>query len=234
MMETMSDAPTILVVEDDRAVRQGVLDALTFSGYQVLAAADGEEGLRLGLQANYQLMLLDLVMPKMGGFEVLQRLQKERPGQAVIILSAKGEEEDRVRGLGLGADDYVVKPFGPRELLARVNAVLRRSAERPAVLNEWTFEEGVVDFSRREIRFADQSRVELSERESELMRYLVANAGRVISRDEILRRIWGLEPRAVETRAIDMHIVGLRKKLRQPDLVLTVRGKGYMLGGGAS
>ena len=225
------EVPTILVVEDDRAVRQGVVDILTFAGYEVLAAADGEEGLRLGLSASYHLMLLDLVLPKKGGFEVLEAVQKERPGQAVIILSAKGEEDDRVKGLSLGADDYVVKPFGPRELLARVNAVLRRSSERSAAREEWAFEAGVVDFSRREIRFTDGCRTKLSDRECELIQYFVANAGRVISRDEILRRVWGLEPRSVETRAIDMHIVGLRKKLKNPAIVLTVRGKGYMLGG---
>ncbi|WP_411847245.1 response regulator transcription factor [Roseibacillus persicicus] len=228
------EAPTILVVEDDRAVRQGIVDALTFSGYQVLSAGDGEEGLKLALQANYQLMLLDLVMPKKDGFEVLTELQRQRPGQAVIILSAKGEEDDRVKGLKLGADDYVVKPFGPRELLARVNAVLRRSTERPAAVVEWDFSEGVADFSRCEIRYPNGERCELSERERDLLRYFVSNAGRVVSRDEILRRIWGLEPHAVETRAIDMHIVGLRKKLRSPQSLVTVRGQGYMLGGGAA
>ncbi|MBK1835481.1 response regulator transcription factor [Roseibacillus ishigakijimensis] len=223
------EAPTILVVEDDHAVRQGVVDALTFSGYQVLSAADGAEGLRLGLQANYQLMLLDLILPKLGGFELLAEVQRQRPGQAVIILSAKGEEDDRVRGLKLGADDYVLKPFGPRELLARVHAVLRRSKERPPVVETWSYLQGTADFSRCEIRYREGGRCELSEREGQLLRYLAAHSGRAVSRDELLQRLWGVEAKRMETRTIDMHIVSLRKKLRAPEMILTVRGKGYML-----
>ena len=224
------DAPTILVVEDDAAVRQGVVDALTFAGYEVLSEGDGKTGRETALRATYQLLLLDLVLPGFSGFEILEFIKKERPGQPVIILSARGEENDRVRGLKMGADDYVVKPFSVRELLARVDAVLRRSTERPSVVETHEVTGGRVDFSRREVRFEDGGREELSERESELLRYLVAQSGRAVPRDEILRQVWGLDPRNLETRTVDMHVAHLRQKLRCQNAVVTVRGKGYMIG----
>lgn len=224
--------PTILVAEDDDAVRQGVVDALTLSGYQVIAAKDGHEAMKCALERKYQLLLLDLVMPHHSGFEVLEALKEKRPGQPVIILSARGEEADRVKGLTLGADDYVVKPFSLRELLARVDAVLRRSTERAVSSEKYTYAHGVVDFSRREVHLnADGSCNELSERECSLMAYLVANVGRAISREEILRRVWELDPKGVETRTIDMHIAHLRNKLADKDqsVVQTVRGQGYRI-----
>ncbi len=224
------DAPTILVVEDDAAVRQGVVDALTFSGYEVLSEADGKAGCDTALRATYQLLLLDLVLPGYSGFEILEAIKKERPGQPVIILSARGEENDRVRGLKMGADDYIVKPFSVRELLARVDAVLRRSTERPAAVETHQINGGEVDFARREIRFEDGDREELSERESELLRYLVAQSGRAVPRDELLRQVWGLDPKNIETRTVDMHVAHLRQKLRCQNAVVTVRGKGYMIG----
>ena len=230
-MVNVMDAPTILVVEDDAAVRQGVVDALTFSGYQVLAEPDGAAGRETALRATYQLLLLDLVLPGCTGFEILEALKQERPGQPVIILSARGEEGDRVKGLKMGADDYVVKPFSVRELLARVDAVLRRSTERPGAVQTHAVNGGQVDFARREVRFEDGDRTELSEREAELLRYLVAQCGRAVPRDELLRQVWGLDPRNIETRTVDMHVAHLRQKLRSQDAVVTVRGKGYMIAG---
>lgn len=221
--------PVIGVVEDDAAVRQGVVDALSFAGYEVLAAADGREGMELALKAKMSLLLLDLVMPHHSGFEILEALKKERPGQPVIILSARGEEGDRVKGLKMGADDYVVKPFSVRELLARVDAVLRRSSERPSAASEYSFPGGVADFVRHEVRFEDGSNEALSERECELLRYLVQQDGRPVSREELLRSVWGLDPKRLETRTVDMHIAHLRQKLRDGGqaVVVTVRGQGY-------
>jgi DNA-binding response OmpR family regulator len=221
--------PTILVVEDDAAVRQGIVDALTFAGYAVLSESNGESGRATALRANYQLLLLDLVLPGCSGFDILETLKAERPGQPVIILSARGEENDRVRGLKMGADDYVVKPFSVRELLARVDAVLRRSTERPSAVQTHEVAGGQVDFSRREIRFEDGEREELSKREAELLRYLVAQCGRAVTRDELLRQVWGLDPKNIETRTVDMHVAHLRQKLRSQNAVVTVRGKGYMI-----
>lgn len=221
--------PTIGVIEDDAAVRQGIVDALRFAGYEVLAAADGRTGMELALHARLSLLLLDLVLPRHSGFEILAALRRERPGQPVIILSARGEEGDRVKGLKMGADDYVVKPFSVRELLARVDAVLRRSCERPAAAAEFRFPGGTADFLRREVRFDDGSGELLSERECELLHYLVQQAGRPVPRDEILRHVWRLDPRRLETRTVDMHVAHLRDKLRDDaqQVIVTVRGQGY-------
>src|SRR3954469_23815618 len=222
----------VLVVEDDSAIRQGIVDALRFAGYEVLQAANGNDGMKQALQASIDLLMLDLILPGPSGFEILQATRKARPILPIIILTARGEEADRVHGLRLGADDYVVKPFSVRELLARVEAVLRRSPERPNQIEKLTVAGCTVDLARREVRYKDGERCEISEREAELLRYLASNAGRAISRDEILTRVWRLNPKSIETRTIDMHIANLRQKLRDnpdhPEVLLTVRSKGYM------
>src|SRR5262249_49545125 len=146
------------------------------------------------LRANCDLLLLDLVLPGHSGFEILKAVRGARSTLPVIILTARGEEADRVQGLRLGADDYVVKPFSVRELLARVEAVLRRSPERPEQVSSIKVPAGVVDLARSEIRYQNGQRCELSEREVQLLRYLASHAGRAISRDEILLRVWRLNP----------------------------------------
>jgi len=228
----MTTAPRrLLVVEDDPAIRRGVVAALTFAGYDVLEAGDGPRGLALAEAAEVDLVLLDVVLPGTDGLEILRRVRESRPTRPVILLTARAAEGDRVGGLAAGADDYVVKPFSVRELLARVEAVLRRSPERPRPVELIECDGLVVDLARREIRHADGGRVELSEKEAELAAYLAAHAGRAISREELLRRVWRLDPRGVTTRTIDMHVMRLREKLRDdtaaPRRVLTVRGQGY-------
>jgi DNA-binding response OmpR family regulator len=223
----------VLVIEDDSAIRRGLSDALQFAGYEVLDAANGNDGMRMALRATFDLLLLDLILPHYSGFDILQALRKTRPTLPVIILTARGEENDRVQGLRLGADDYVVKPFSVREVLARVEAVLRRSPERPNQIRKIPLAGGAVaDLARCEVRYPDGQRCELSEREIDLLWYLAANQGRAISREEILRYVWRLDPKGLETRTIDMHIANLREKLRDdpghPQVLLTVRGKGYM------
>ncbi len=220
---------SILVIEDDPAIRRGIVDVLEYAGYVTLEAADGTAGMELALKANYRLLLLDLVMPGPSGFDILAALRKKRPGQAVIVLSARGEENDRVRGLTGGADDYVVKPFGMKELLARVDAVLRRTCERAAPADSREIPGGSVDFRERALRFADGRREELSERETDLLRYLLDSNGRIVSREEILRNLWNLDPDRTETRTIDMHIMHLRAKLGDRDQthLATIRGRGY-------
>ncbi len=222
----------ILVIEDDNAIRQGIVDALSFHGFLVAEAADGNAGLAAALANDCDLVLLDLILPGMLGMDVLKELRAAHPTLPVIILTAKGEEQDRINGLRAGADDYVVKPFSIKELLARIDAVLRRSPERPSDIARIGIQNATIDLARAELRFADGSRSELSEREVELLAYLARNRGRAISREEILSRIWKLEPRGVDTRTIDMHVARLREKLRddatQPRIILTVRGKGYM------
>lgn len=228
----MSKTRQILTIEDDAAIRRGIVDALTFAGFRVLEAANGDEGLEQAVRGDYELLLLDLVLPGRSGLEVLRELRVVRPTVPVIILSARGEEQDRVQGLRLGADDYVVKPFSVKELLARIEAVLRRSPARPSDVDATPIPGGRADFARREVCFDDGQRTELSEREVELLRYLVTNPDRAIDRDELLANVWRISPRGAATRTIDMHIARLREKLRddpaQPRIVLTVRGKGYM------
>src|SRR5258708_244584 len=193
----------VLVVEDDRSIREGIADALAYAGHLAVQAERGDVGLEKALHGGCDLVILDIVLPGADGLTVLREIRKARPTLPVILLTARGEEADRVRGLKDGADDYVVKPFSIRELLARVDAVLRRSPERPVDVAEVAIPGGVVDFEKREIRFKDGKRVELAEREAELLRYLVVNPDRIVSRDELLSRVWGLNPRAVETRTID-------------------------------
>ena len=222
----------VLVVEDDAAIRQGVVDALDFGGYDTIQAPNGIIGLEKATSHTYDLLLLDLVLPGKDGLDILKEVRAKKPTTPVIILTARGEESDRVRGLQLGADDYVVKPFSVKELLARVAAVLRRSPERPAEISKVKFEGGVADLARFEVRFENGKRDELSELEASLLRYLASNAGRAISREELMGRVWNLNPRGGETRTIDMLVARLREKLHDdsshPRVILTVRGKGYM------
>ena len=231
----MATKQHVLVVEDDSAIRRGIADALKFKGFDVYEASTGPAGLEMAVGSDCELVLLDLILPGKDGLDILKEIRATRPTLPVIILTAKGDESDRVLGLQLGADDYVVKPFSVKELLARVEAVLRRSAERPTDVKSIDVPGGVADLARRELRFKDGSRRELSEREAELLRYLACNPGRAITRDEILARVWRIPSSRMETRTIDMHVVRLREKLRDdsedPKVLLTIRGKGYMFAG---
>ena len=225
----------ILVVEDDAAIRRGLVDALGFAGYDTVEAGEGAAGLAAALNSGCDLLLLDLVLPGRDGLSVLRELRAARSTLPVIVLTARGAEDDRVRGLGQGADDYVVKPFSLKELLARIEAVLRRAPERPPAVRRLAFEGGHADLERHEVRFDDGRRAELSERETELILYLALHAGRAVSRDELLARVWGLNPVGISTRTIDMHVARVREKLGDdpghPKIVITVRGEGYMLAG---
>lgn len=224
---------TILVVEDDAAIRRGLCDALSYSGYSTQEAADGKAGLEAAISGDIDLVLLDILMPKMDGFAVLKELRAAKPALPVIILTARGEEQDRVRGLRDGADDYVVKPFSATELLARVAAVLRRTPERPANTSRAEIAGRVIDFERREVVLPGGERAVLSQKEAQTLGYLARNRGRAIGRDELLARVWGLDPRGMHTRTVDMTIARLRELLQDnpasPAVIVTVRSKGYML-----
>ena len=225
-------ARRILVVEDDAAIRRGVIDALRFAGYEPHEAATYADALKQVTQRTHDLLLLDLVLPGGSGLDVMARARHAQPAVPVIAVTALGSEGDRVGGLARGADDYVVKPFSLKELLARIEAVLRRSAERPSDVQTISLQGAEVDLARREICHANGERLELSERECELIGYLARNPGRAISRDELLLRVWRLEPSSVTTRTIDMTVARLREKLGHDGerAIVTVRGKGYMLG----
>jgi len=229
-------APQIVVVEDEPAIRRGVVDALRLSGYDVTEAADGATGFEQSSRPGVRLVLLDLLLPRRDGLDVLADLRKLRPALPVIILTARGSEDDRVRGLMMGADDYVVKPFSARELLARVEAVLRRSSERTGAIVTARLGRARIDFQRREVKWSEKDRVELSETESSMLLFLLENRERSVSREEILTRLWGINPNGLETRTIDMHVARLRAKLRDPaekdspEAIVTVRAHGYMAG----
>ncbi len=226
----------IVVIEDDKPIREGVGASLRAAGYATVEAADGQAGLAEARRQNVDLVLLDLMLPKMDGTEVLTELRTTHPTLPVIILTARGDEDDRVAGLRDGADDYVVKPFSARELIARVQAVLRRSPERPSGVERLDFGSAEVDFERREIVKPDGPSESLSQTECDILSHLARNAGRAISRDELLARVWGISGQGIETRTIDMHVARLRGKLAKATgipsdrLIATVRGRGYMLG----
>jgi two-component system, OmpR family, response regulator RpaB len=224
----------VVVVEDEPAIRRGVCDALRLSGYDVSEAADGATGLTEASAGGVDLVLLDLLLPRKDGLQVLAALRQRGPTPPVIILTARGTEDDRVRGLTLGADDYVVKPFSARELLARVEAVLRRTRLVIPEARQLKLGRAIIDLDRREICWPPTDRVELSETEIKLLLYLCHNRDRAVPREELLGRVWGIGVAGIETRAVDMHIVRLRAKLRDPtgdscpDGILTVRACGYM------
>lgn len=223
---------TILVVEDDDAIRRGLVGTLGFGGFDVLECASGGDGLQAALSADLDLVLLDVILPEVDGMAILQQVRKARPSLPIILVTARGAEDDRVQGLRRGADDYVVKPFSARELLARVDAVLRRSPGRPVPVEEIVLGDRVVEIGNQRVRFADGRERDLSEKETGILRHLAGAAGRVVTRDELLQRVWGLDPRGLTTRTVDMHIARLREKLddgRSDPVIVTVRNKGYRL-----
>lgn len=227
----------IVVVEDEPAIRRGVSDALRLSGYEVTEAADGALGLREAASAGVDLVLLDIMLPKRDGLEVLSELRRTHPARPVILLTARGSEDDRVRGLKMGADDYVVKPFSAKELIARVEAILRRTMKPVPEVRLVEVGSGTIDLHRREVRWSDGARADLSETEAALLKYLVCNRERAVSREELLSRVWGIGTAGLETRAVDMHVARLRAKLKdpagdddQPEAIVTVRAHGYMAG----
>jgi DNA-binding response OmpR family regulator len=228
----------IVVVEDEPAIRRGVADALRLTGYEVAEAGDGSVGLKEAQSGGVDLVLLDLMLPKLDGFQVLAELRRVCPTRPVIILTAKGGEEDRVRGLKMGADDYVVKPFSARELVARVEAVLRRTLRPSDDVSVVLLGRARIDIQRREIKWSEVERGDLSETEAAVLKYLVANRERAVSRDELLGRVWGIGTAGLETRAVDMHVARLRAKLKDPsgkdtpEAIVTVRSHGYMAGPG--
>ncbi len=223
--------PTVITIEDDRAIRVGICDTLKFAGYRVDAYADGNSGMTAALSTDYDLLLLDLVLPGKSGLEILFKVRELRPTCPVIILSAKGEEADRVRGLRAGADDYITKPFGVDELLARVEAVLRRSPIRCEPASSVKIGVYQIDLARNEIRSAAGEIEGLTPRESEVIRYLATYRDRAIPRDELLANVWHIDPRGSNTRVVDITISRLREKLSLAgDALRTVHGKGYSLG----
>jgi len=219
----------ILVVEDDPAILRGLSDNLRLESYEVVTAADGEAGDRLAHEARPDLIVLDLMLPKRSGYEVCRRLRSEGLTTPILMLTARGEEADRVLGLDLGADDYVTKPFSVRELLARIRALLRRAHPPRPLPDELRFGDVVVDFRSYEAKRGGTP-VDMTPKEFQLLRLLAARAGEVVSRGELLEDVWGYET-LPNTRTVDNHVASLRAKL-EPDApetrhIQTVHGVGY-------
>lgn len=225
--------PTVLVIEDDPAIRRGLVDALEFGGFEVRQAGRGDEALEIAFLPETDLVLLDVLLPGKNGFDVLCEIRRRRPHLPVIMVTARGAEGDRVRGLRQGADDYVVKPFSAKELLARVEAVLRRSPDRPSDCSHLELRGRRIDFDRQTVRLPSGETRSLTDREVAILRHLAAARGKAMSRDELLRQVWGLDPEGLRTRTVDMHIARLREKLLddpdKPSLIETVRSRGYRL-----
>ncbi len=222
----------ILVVEDEETLAAGVREALELQQYSVETRADGKAGLDRIREGGLDLVILDLMLPGMGGLEVLKHLRAEGRDVRVVILTALASEQDLVRGFELGADDYVKKPFSPRELLARVEAQFRRSpGARGGPADMLELPGGIkVDLKRLEVH-RDGGVVQLTPREGDILEYLMKNRSRVVTRDDLLLDVWHYKSANVETRTVDIHIVGLRRKVEpnpaQPTFIQTVRGKGY-------
>lgn len=228
----------ILVVEDEAAIRSGLLDVLAFHGYEPEGVERGDDGLATALEGRHELLLLDIMLPGMSGFDVCEKLRESLPRLPILMLTARGSEEDILRGFRCGADDYVIKPFSIAELLARVESLLRRAGvSEPEESSSEPFEFAHWSIEPTELRATSSSsdaECELTRREVELLSSLSSQRGRIVSRRSLLVEIWGYpDPDRVETRTVDMHIAKLRKKLDGPDssLIETIRGEGYRFSG---
>jgi len=219
----------VLIVEDDPAILRGLRDNLAAEAYDVVTAADGEAGYRVACEQQPDLMILDLMLPRMSGYEVCRRLRGEGNAIPILMLTARGEEADRVLGLDLGADDYVTKPFSVRELLARVRALVRRAHPPTPLPDQLRFADVLVDFRRYEATRGGQP-VEMTRKEYGLLRYLASRPGEVIRRDELLEEVWDYKNYPT-TRTVDNHVLSLRTKLEAdpaaPRHLITMHGVGY-------
>lgn len=221
----------ILLVEDEPGLVLTLTDRLANEGYEVENRGDGEAGLQTALTNGFDLLILDVMLPKKNGFDVCQELRKKDIRTPILMLTARGQVVDKVVGLKIGADDYLTKPFEMPELIARIEALLRRAgaSERPPVADVHTFGEVEVDFRRAEVRL-NGDLIDLSAKEFQLLRYFIEHRGATLSRDELLNEVWGYDS-LPSTRTIDVHVAWLRQKLepnpRHPQFILTVHGLGY-------
>ncbi|MCP5154865.1 MAG: response regulator transcription factor [Ectothiorhodospiraceae bacterium] len=230
----MSRKTRVLIVEDEVAIRRGLEDVFVFHGYEVTSTGDGAEGLRMALAGRHDLVLLDVMLPGVDGFTICDRIRAVDRDQPIIMLTAKAADEDIVRGLELGADDYVSKPFSVAQLVLRAKAVLRRAhAGSDAVTRVTLDDDLVLDLTNLAI-VRDQATTSLTRREADLLAYLAANPERAVPREELLHRVWGYARGAdIETRTVDIHVAKIRRKLEpdpaEPCYLVTVRGAGYRL-----
>lgn len=226
----MERSASILVVEDEVKIRTALTDFLEFQGFEVVEAADGAEADRTVAERRFDLILLDLMLPKISGEQLCSKWRHNGVQTPIIMLTAKGQEKERVSGLNLGADDYITKPFSLEELLARIGAVLRRTDPARAVGQTFTFGDLDVDVAALRVR-RGREEIEISRREAGLIQHFAANPARVISREELYKAVWNETMTELGTRTVDMHIAKLRSKIERdvanPRIITTVRGAGY-------
>jgi DNA-binding response OmpR family regulator len=223
----------ILVVEDEEAIRTGLMDVLVFHGYTADSASTGPEGLKKALTGKFDLILLDIMLPGMDGYEICDRIRAEDRKQAIIMLTAKTSDEEIIQGLKLGADDYVAKPFSIQQLVLRIEAVLRRS-ELGQELAKTLYLKGIEIDTENLTGKRDNEELAFTRREVQILAYLAANESRPVSREELLTKVWGYAQNLdIETRTVDIHVAKLRRKIeldpKDPESLITVRGAGYKL-----
>ena len=221
----------ILVVEDDTALLRGLLDVLVFNGYEAKGVEDGFLALKVGVDEQFDLILLDVMLPSLDGFSICQRIRKQKPTQGIIIITAKGAEDDIIAGFKAGADDYITKPFSLREVMVRVEAVLRRTGKNLG--DEEVNTHGIFFDGKNLKAFAGEKSVELTRREMDIIIYLHRHGDRIVSKKELLTEVWRYADADIETRTVDIHILKLRKKISglidDSAVIETVRGEGYRL-----
>jgi two-component system response regulator RegX3 len=221
----------ILVVEDDPALLRGLLDVLVYNGYAVKGVEDGGRGLDAGLKGAFDLILLDVMLPTIDGFSICKEVRKKKPGQGIIIITAKGSEDDVVSGFNAGADDYISKPFSLREVMVRVEAVLRRTGKNPGDV-EIRFRDIFFDGKNLIAEYQNQT-LELTRKEMDIIAYLHRHRDRIVSKKELLTEVWHYADADIETRTVDIHMLKLRKKIAgligDTPFVNTIRGEGYRL-----
>jgi DNA-binding response OmpR family regulator len=236
----MSFTPSILIIEDEEPIRRGLTNLFIYHGYKVDTAADGENGLRLALEKHYNLLIIDVMLPRMDGFQICNEIRMRDREIAIIMLTAKTSEEDIITGLRLGADDYVTKPFSVEELVLRVEAVLRRTKILDPAAKEINLGDRLsIDLvnlhgTQHNPEDEDTPKIEFTRREADILSYLCLNQHRAVSRGELLLEVWGYsKANKIETRTVDIHIAKLRKKIeidpKDPQYLVTVWGEGYQL-----
>ncbi len=224
----------ILIVEDEEAILQGLMDVFVFHGFEVSTAKDGKAGLEQALTGNFDMVLLDVMLPHTDGFTICDQIKKQKREQPVIMLTAKTSEDDVVTGLSLGADDYISKPFSVRELVLRVQAVLRRSKKNLSKERDFRLGDDIVIDTVNLVGKVKGMDTLFTRKEIEILQYLSANSDRPVTREELLTEVWGYAAAAhIETRTVDIHMAKLRKKIepdnKEPVYLITVRGEGYRL-----
>lgn len=230
----MSRSNSILIVEDEEAIRTGLVDVFVYHGFEVEYADDGAEGLAKAQTGQFDLIILDVMLPSMNGFDICKTIREKDKSQPIIMLTAKTADEDIIQGLSLGADDYVAKPFSVAQLVLRVQAVLRRSDKSNPQSELIHLDEiRVIDILNLSMQINDKT-VSFTRREMQVLEYLEQNTKRPVSREELLTKVWGYQPDMdIETRTVDIHIAKIRKKIeanpKMPEFLVTVRGAGYKI-----